>query len=84
MGMIDLPFAIDNVCCETHSLSKGRAFGWLRSVAIFIMRPYAVGCTLDEVAEARGVDPIQNTLEFLGGDRIIDFASITPEFSELR
>ncbi len=79
MGMIDLPFVIDNVTCETQEAKVKTRIGWLRSVAN-IHHAYAVGCTLDEVAEARGIDPIQNMLELLGNDRMIDFNSLTPEF----
>src|SRR5688572_4319716 len=79
MGMIDLPFAIENVCCETQEANVKTRIGWLRSVAN-IHHAYAVGCTLDEVAEARRVDPIQNTLDLLGSDRNIDFNSLTSEF----
>jgi isoquinoline 1-oxidoreductase beta subunit len=79
MGMIDLPLVIDNVCCETQEAKVKTRIGWLRSVAN-IHHAYAVGCTLDEVAQARGVDPIQNMLELLGTDRMIDFNSLTSEF----
>jgi isoquinoline 1-oxidoreductase beta subunit len=79
MGMIDLPYAIENVCCETHESPAKIRIGWLRSVAN-IHHAFAVGCTLDEVAKARGVDPVQNMLDLLGGDRTIDFNSLTSEF----
>jgi isoquinoline 1-oxidoreductase beta subunit len=79
MGMIDLPFAIDNICCETHEAPAKTRIGWLRSVAN-IHHMYAVGCTLDEVAHARGVDPIQNVLDLLGADRDIDFGPLTSEY----
>jgi isoquinoline 1-oxidoreductase beta subunit len=79
MGMIDLPFIIDNVTCETQEAKVKTRIGWLRSVAN-IHHAFAVGCTLDEVAEARSVDPVQNMLELLGNDRMIDFNSLTPEF----
>ena len=79
MGMIDLPYIIDNVSCETQQAVVRTRIGWLRSVAN-VHHVFAVGCTLDEVATARGVDPIQNTLELLGGDRNIDFGPLTPEY----
>lgn len=79
MGMIDLPYAIENVCCETQQARVKTRIGWLRSVAN-IHHAFAVGCTLDEIAEARGVDAIQNTIDLLGGDRMIDFGPLTPEF----
>jgi isoquinoline 1-oxidoreductase beta subunit len=79
MGMIDLPYAIENVSCETQEATVKTRIGWLRSVAN-IHHAYAVGCTLDEVAQARGMDPIQNTLDLLGADRAIDFNSLTSEF----
>lgn len=79
MGMIDMPYAIENVCCETQEAIVKTRIGWLRSVAN-IHHAYAVGSTLDEVALARGVDPIQNTLDLLGTDRSIDFNSLTSEF----
>ncbi len=79
MGMIDLPLTIDNVRCETQEATARTRIGWLRSVAN-IHHTYAVGCTLDEVAHARGIDPIQNMLELLGSDRMIDFSSLTSEF----
>lgn len=79
MGMIDLPFAIENVCCETQEAKVKTRIGWLRSVAN-IHHAFAVGCTLDEIAEARGMDAIQNTLDLLGEDRNIDFSKLTSEF----
>jgi isoquinoline 1-oxidoreductase beta subunit len=79
MGMIDLPYDIENICCETQEATVRTRIGWLRSVAN-IHHAYAVGCTLDEVAKARNVDPIQNTLDLLGSDRSIDFDSLTSEF----
>jgi isoquinoline 1-oxidoreductase beta subunit len=79
MGMIDLPYDIENVCCETQEATVRTRIGWLRSVAN-IHHAYAVGCTLDEVAKARSVDPIQNALDLLGSDRSIDFDALTSEF----
>ena len=56
MGMVDLPFAIENVCCETQVANVKTRIGWLRSVAN-IHHAFAVGCTLDEVANRSFVLP---------------------------
>jgi len=79
MGMVDMPFAIDNVCCETQEAITKTRIGWLRSVAN-IHHAFAVGCTVDEIAKLRGVDPAQNILDLLGPDRLIDFPALTSEF----
>src|SRR6478736_2227677 len=79
MGMVDLPYAIDNICCESQDSKAKIRIGWLRSVAN-IHHAFAVGSTVDEIAHARGVDPVQNILDMLGEDRKIDFKSLSPEF----
>ena len=79
MGMVDLPFAVENFCCETHEAKAKIRIGWLRSVAN-IHHAFAVGCMLDEVAKARSVDPVQNILDMLGEDRIIDAKTLGGEF----
>jgi isoquinoline 1-oxidoreductase beta subunit len=79
MGMVDVPLAVDNVCCETQEAKVKIRIGWLRSVAN-IHHTFAVGCMLDEVAKARGVDPVQNLLDMLGQDRILDSQTLGSEF----
>lgn len=79
MGLIDMPYDIENVCCETMETPAKIRIGWLRSVAN-INHAFAVGCTLDEVAAARGLDPIENVLGLLGGNRKIDFPALSDEF----
>ncbi len=71
LGMIDLPYAIDNISCETQEAKTQIRIGWMRSVSN-IHHAFAIGCTVDEIAEARGVDPVQNILDLLGEDRMID------------
>jgi isoquinoline 1-oxidoreductase subunit beta len=71
LGMIDLPYAIDNISCETQEAKTQIRIGWMRSVSN-IHHAFAIGCTVDEIAEARGVDPGQNILDLLGEDRMID------------
>ncbi len=78
-GVIDLPYDIPNVSCQTGEASAKVRVGWLRSVAN-INHAFAIGCTLDEIAESRGVDPAQNLMDMLGKDRNIDMASLSREF----
>ncbi len=79
MGLIDMPYRINHVCCETLEAPAKIRIGWLRSVAN-INHAFAVGCTLDEVAEARGLDPIANIIDLLGEDRQIDFPALSSEY----
>ncbi len=79
MGLVDMPYRIKNICCETVEAAAKIRIGWLRSVAN-INHAFAVGCTLDEIAEARGLDPIRNTLNLLGNNRKIDFPSLSEDF----
>ena len=79
LGMTDLPYAIENISCETQEAKTKIRIGWLRSVSN-IQHAYAVGCTIDEVAYARGVDPVQNILDMLGDDRMIDAKILGAEF----
>ena len=80
LGVIDLPYAIENVSCESHEAVAKIRIGWMRSVAN-IHHVFAIGSILDEVAQARGVDPVQNLLDMLGEDRMIDAKVFGPEFS---
>jgi len=80
LGMIDLPYAIENISCETQEAKTQIRIGWMRSVSN-IHHAFAIGCTIDEIAEARGVDPVQNILDLLGEDRIIDPTLIGSENS---
>lgn len=79
LGMIDFPYAIENISCETQEAKTKIRIGWLRSVSN-IQHAFAVGCTIDEVAQTRGVDPVQNILDMLGEDRLIDGKLFGAEF----
>lgn len=78
-GVIDLPYDIPNISCETNTASAQVRVGWLRSVAN-INHAFAIGCMLDEVAEKRGLDPVANLLDMLGQDRNIDMGALSEEF----
>lgn len=79
MGMLDMPFDVANVCCESNEAPTQIRIGWLRSVGN-INHGFAVGSMLDQVAEAREMDPIDNILDMIGDDRQIDFDNLVEGF----
>lgn len=79
MGALDMPFDIENVCCETFDSPVKVRIGWLRSVAN-INHAFATGCTIDQIAEARGMDPIDNMIDLIGPDRDIPFNNLVEGF----
>ena len=79
LGMIDMPFAISNVRCETGIAPTKTRIGWLRSVCN-IQHAFAVCSMADEIAHARGMDPVDNLMDLIGDDRMIDLKALTPEF----
>ncbi|MEM7374940.1 MAG: molybdopterin cofactor-binding domain-containing protein [Bacteroidota bacterium] len=79
MGALDMPFNIENVCCETNEAPAQIRIGWLRSVGN-INHGFAIGSMLDKIAETRGMDPIDNILDLIGEDREIDFDALVDGF----
>jgi len=71
-GATDFPYDIPAVRVETHDAKAHLRIGWLRSVRN-IPQVFAVATMLDELAEARGIDPVKQALELLGEDRSITF-----------
>ncbi|MDH5248285.1 MAG: molybdopterin-dependent oxidoreductase [Cyclobacteriaceae bacterium] len=72
LGMVDFPYDIPNISCESHEALTKTRIGWLRSVSN-IQHAFAIGSMLDEVAAYRKVDPVANLIELLGSDRDIPF-----------
>lgn len=79
LGMVDLPFDIANITCESHEAPAKTRIGWLRSVSN-IQHAFAIGSMVDEIAAYRQVDPVTNLLELLGPDREIPFKELMPAF----
>jgi isoquinoline 1-oxidoreductase subunit beta len=79
LGMVDFPFNIPAIQCETHESKVKTRIGWLRSVCN-IQHAFAIGSMLDEVAEYRKVDPVDNLIELLGEDREIHFNDWMKDF----
>jgi isoquinoline 1-oxidoreductase beta subunit len=69
-GVTDLPLAIPNVRAETCRAPAHVRVGWLRSV-YNIFHAFAAGSFMDELAHARGIDPVENLHELFGPPRIV-------------
>lgn len=72
LGATDFPYNVPAIKVETHDAPAHLRVGWLRSVRN-IPQVFAIATMMDEIAEARGVDPIANAIELLGEDRSITF-----------
>ncbi|MCF1751205.1 xanthine dehydrogenase family protein molybdopterin-binding subunit [Mariniradius sediminis] len=77
LGCTDFPYNVPHIQIETHESKAHTRIGWLRSVSN-IHHSFAINCMMDELAEARGVDPVQQALEYLGEDRNITFTEEMP------
>jgi isoquinoline 1-oxidoreductase beta subunit len=81
MGALNLPYVIPNLRVEVGAADARVRIGWLRSVCN-IFQSFAVNSFTDEIAHARGLDPVQNLLDLLGPDREIDVAALGLEATE--
>jgi isoquinoline 1-oxidoreductase beta subunit len=73
LGCIDFPFEVPNIRIETHESKAHTRIGWLRSVSN-IHHSFAINCMLDEIAEEKGMDPVDFVLSILAEDKNLDFA----------
>ncbi len=71
MGVIDVPFAIPNLRCETGEAEAHSRIGWFRSVRN-IPHGFAIQSFVAEIAHALGRDPKDMLLELIGPARIFD------------
>ncbi|EKB47779.1 xanthine dehydrogenase family protein molybdopterin-binding subunit [Cecembia lonarensis] len=72
LGCIDFPYEVPNIRIETHESKAHTRIGWLRSVSN-IHHAFAISCMLDEVAEAKGVDPVDFLMSMLAEDKNLTF-----------
>jgi isoquinoline 1-oxidoreductase subunit beta len=68
-GVLDTPLAIPNVRAEGCQTVAHTRIGWLRSVAN-IYHAFAIQSFVDELAHAKGVDPLAMQRELIGAARI--------------
>ena len=61
LGCRDFPYDVPNIRIESHESTAHTRIGWLRSVSN-IHHAFAIHSMMDEIAEARGMDPIENAL----------------------
>ena len=80
LGLLDMPYDIPNVRCETHPVKAKSRTGWLRSVS-HIQHAFAVCSMADEIAYARKMDPLENILDLIGPDRNIEFDKLFEGYS---
>ncbi len=74
LGILDMPYAIPNVRVEACKAPAHTRVGWYRSVSN-IPHAFALGCFMDELAQAAGKDPVKFLIDALGGDRVIDMTA---------
>ncbi|PPQ36161.1 xanthine dehydrogenase family protein molybdopterin-binding subunit [Rhodopila globiformis] len=71
MGLVDLPFDIQNIRCENPAAEAHTRIGWFRSVSN-IPHAFAVQTMVSEIAHATGRDPKDMLLELIGPARLVD------------
>jgi isoquinoline 1-oxidoreductase beta subunit len=81
LGALNLPYDVANIRIETGAAPAKVRIGWLRSVCN-IFQSFAVNSFSDEIASARGKDPLENLLELIGPDRTLDLSEFGVELTE--
>ena len=71
MGLVDMPFDIPNIRCESGEAQSHTRIGWFRSVNN-VRHACATQSFVDEIAHQLGRDPKDFLLELIGPARIVD------------
>jgi len=81
LGALTLPYAVESIRLEKGGAPARVRIGWLRSVCA-IFQSFAINAFTDEIARARGRDPLDNLLDLLGPDRSIDVTAFGMDATE--
>ena len=73
LGLLDIPFSIDNIRVENGKAKGKTRIGWLRSVNN-IQHAFAVQSFVGELAHLLGKDPKDFLLDIIGDDRQLDMS----------
>jgi len=79
MGLVDVPFDIQNIRCENGEAAAHTRIGWFRSVSN-IPRAFAVQSFVAELAHAMVRDPKDMLIELIGPPRKIDMRTQVEKF----
>ena len=71
LGFADLPFELEHLSIEKHSVDSFIRPGWVRSVAC-INNGFALGSFVDELAVKANKNTTAMWLDLLGSDRLVD------------
>jgi isoquinoline 1-oxidoreductase subunit beta len=79
MGLVDMPFDIQNIRCENGEAAAHTRIGWFRSVSN-IPKAFAVQSFVAELAHATGRDPKDMLIELIGPPRKLDMRTQVEKF----
>ena len=79
MGLVDMPFEIENISIENGEAEAHTRIGWFRSVSN-IPHAFAIQSFAGELAAAAGKDQRTFLLDLIGPPRIVDVRSTTKNF----
>jgi isoquinoline 1-oxidoreductase beta subunit len=68
LGLLDLPFEVENLRVDAGDARAHARIGWLRSVTN-IQQAFATGSFVDELAHATGKSTLDMWMELIGSDR---------------
>ena len=71
LGLVDMPFEVENLRVEAGEAKQQVRIGWMRSVAN-IQQAFALGSFVDELAHNAGVNTVDYWMDLIGSDRTVN------------